>query len=305
MPLPIRQPKDRRATPRPGGVFSGEAFLPWHRALRRHWVEYLIEASFLALFVLAAGVVATLERDPLLVEAVPWPLARRALSGLTMALVSIAMIYSPWGRRSGTHLNPAMTLAFYRLRKVGTVDLLGYAIAQFAGGALGVALVRAWMAPAFAAQGGAAILHGGAPVAVVVVFGVELALAAATMLLVLMTINHTRLFRWTGAIYGSVVGLYVAFCSPLSGVGLNPARTIAASLADGSWAGAWLGLLAPALGMQLAVELYRRITGRTEIACAKLAHNLSGRCIFRCQHPNQARTIARMQMDRELREFLS
>ena len=88
---------------------------------------------------------------------------------------------------------------------------------------------------------------------------------------------------------------------PQTAISFNPASTVVISLADGRWDGAALGLLAPVLGMLLAVDAYRLLTGREQIACAKLAHNLDGRCIFRCQHPDQARVLALKQMDRQLR----
>src|SRR5439155_1638810 len=48
------------------------------------------------------------------------------------------LIYSPWGRRSGAHFNPATTLTFWRLGKVGSADAAFYALAQAAGGLAGV-----------------------------------------------------------------------------------------------------------------------------------------------------------------------
>jgi hypothetical protein len=60
----------------------------------------------------------------------------------------------------------------------------------------------------------------------------------------------------------------------------------------------WLNLLPPLLGMQLAVEAYRVFTGRTQVLCAKLAHNTHGRCIFRCHHPYQARAQAMQALRR-------
>ena len=58
--------------------------------------------------------------------------------GTAMAATAIALIYSPWGRRSGAHFNPAVTLTFLRLGKVAPRDFVGYTLAQFVGGAAGV-----------------------------------------------------------------------------------------------------------------------------------------------------------------------
>src|SRR2546428_9905931 len=84
------------------------------------------------------------------VHALPDPLARRALMGVAMGLTAVALIYSPWGRRSGAHFNPATTLTFWRLGKVQTRDAVAYAAAQVAGGLAGVALAAAVLGSALA-----------------------------------------------------------------------------------------------------------------------------------------------------------
>ncbi|MET0383166.1 MAG: aquaporin [Burkholderiaceae bacterium] len=277
--------------------------MPWRTALRRHWPEYLIEAGFLLIFVTVAGMVATLleSASSPLRNALPNALSRHLLNGATMGLTTMALVYSPWGRRSGAHLNPAITLAFFRLRKVSRWDLLCYVAAQFIGGAAGIVLVRATMAPAFA--------ESAAPAAIattltnqIVVFALEFAFAVALMLLLLSTTNHPRLRRWTGAFYGLLIAGCVTFASPLSAFGVNPARTIAVALTSGTWNGALPALIAPILGMLLAVDAYRLLTGRTQVMCAKLSHNVEGRCIFRCQHPAQARAIALEAFNRRLQQ---
>jgi aquaporin Z len=116
--------------------------------LRRQWPEYLIEAGALGLFMVSAGLFATLLWYPgsPLAQAVPDGVARRALMGLAAILI----IYSPWCRHSGAHINPAVTLAFWRLGKVRTWGAIFHALAQFAGRALGVPLVLALLGAAFA-----------------------------------------------------------------------------------------------------------------------------------------------------------
>lgn len=295
MPSPARQLHDRRTKPRlEAGIYSREAYLPLRGAIGRHWPEYLIEALFLMVFVVMAGVVTTLleSRGGVLRAALPDDFTRRVVNGLAMGSLAAALIYSPWGRRSGTHLNPAVTLAFFRLQKVGRWDVLFYLLAQFAGGAAGIAIVHATMGAIFesAATAGLVVQPGLANEALA--FFAETAMAMALMLAILFATNHATFYRWTGAICGLLVALYVTFAPPLSGFGMNPARTIAAMLANGAWDNAWMALLAPILGMQLAIDAYRLTTGRTQVLCAKLAHNTEGRCIFKCQHPEQARVIA-------------
>jgi aquaporin Z len=57
--------------------------------------------------------------------------ARRAMMGLAMGATAIAKVMSPWGKRSGGHLNPAITFTFYRMRKLNFWDAGFYVVAQF------------------------------------------------------------------------------------------------------------------------------------------------------------------------------
>src|SRR5256885_1565975 len=96
-------------------------------AARVHWPEALMEALGLGLFMISAGVFGTVLEYPgsPVHRAIPDPLARRALMGMVMGLTAIGLAYSPWGRRSGAHNNPAFTWTFFRLGRVkGRVALL-------------------------------------------------------------------------------------------------------------------------------------------------------------------------------------
>jgi hypothetical protein len=62
--------------------------------------------------------------------------------GLVMGATAIAIVISPWGKRSGGHFNPAITFTFYRLGKVEFWDAWLYVIAQFLGAIAGVTLAR-------------------------------------------------------------------------------------------------------------------------------------------------------------------
>src|SRR5215831_18303239 len=101
--------------------------------LRRHWPEYVMEASLLALFMVSAATFATLFQHPaspashLLMGGA----LSRAPMGLAMGLTAIALIYSPIGQRSGAHMNPAVTVTFWRLGKITTTDAVGYVASQF------------------------------------------------------------------------------------------------------------------------------------------------------------------------------
>ena len=275
--------------PEPGAAHSAEAELSAVDALRRHWPEYAVEGGFLFAFVLAAGIVtAWLQPQP---PGAGSELLHHAVSGVLLGGLLMAMIYSPWGRRSGSHMNPAITLAYLRLGKVGRWDGVFYIVAQLAGAAAAVLLLRAGaLLPVAAVPASLAGTLG--PTNAWLAFGTELVLATLAMLLILFTSNHASFFRWTGVVYGVLVMLVVACVSPLAGFGMNAARLLAVDASGDPGLLRWLNLLPPLLGMQLAIEVYRLFTGRSQVLCAKLAHNTHGRCIFRCMHPYQTRALA-------------
>src|SRR5256885_13308234 len=114
-------------------------------ALSRHWPEYVIEAAGLGLFMASAGLLGVLLYHPAspTVDAIADPIGRRVFMALAMGLTAIALIYSPWGQRSGAHFNPAVTLTFFRLGRVAGWDAVFYAMAQIGGGLSGILAVAA------------------------------------------------------------------------------------------------------------------------------------------------------------------
>ncbi len=253
---------------------------------RGHWPEYLIEAAGLGLFMLAAcGVVAALEHPASPLH--PWAgsaLQRRALTGIAMGLTAVALIYSPWGQRSGAQLNPALTLTFWRLGKIASRDALGYVVAQFAGAVGGVALASALIGAAVLthpAVGGVVTVPGAGGRAVA--FATEAVLAFGMMGVVLVLSNSRRGNRWTGVVAGGLVALYITVAAPLSGMSMNPARSFGTALWAQVWTAIWVYFTAPLLGMGAAAALYTRLRGTSAVLCCKLHHDNGQRCIFRCR----------------------
>jgi aquaporin Z len=252
-----------------------------HDGAAIHWPEALMEAFGLGLFMLSAGVFGTLLEFPgsALHHALPNPFARRAWMGVTMGLTAMGLVYSPWGKRSGAHLNPAFTLTFLRLRRVQLRDALAYIAAQFAGGLAGVLLVAAWFGDAFLAAPVQAVVTLPGMSGEAVAFAAEFAISFALMLLVLWLARHPRIAPYTGVIVGAVICCYITFEAPLSGMSMNPARTLASAIAVRHWQALWIYFSAPLLGMLTAAEAHCRVSVRAgENGCAKLFHQLP--CIF-------------------------
>ena len=253
-------------------------------ALRRHWPEYLMETASLGLFMVSACLFATLLEHPNspVRQALPDPFLRRALIGVAMGLTAIALIYSPWGRQSGAHLNPSVTLTFWRLGKVAPWDAAFYVLAQFAGGLAGVllagAFLRQWVADPSVRYAVTVPGAGGPGVA----FLGEAAISFGLMTAVLTVSNRMSIARFTGLCAGALVATYITFEAPLSGMSMNPARTLGSAVPAETWTALWIYFTAPPLGMLLAAEVFLRFRGARAVLCAKLDHMNDKRCIFRC-----------------------
>src|SRR5262249_15863499 len=257
------------------------------RALAAHWPEYLMEAAGLGLFMISACAFTVLLEHPAsaIHQALPVPWLRRFCIGVAMGLTAISIIYSPWGKRSGAHLNPAVTLTFFVLRKIEAWDAAFYVLAQFIGGTLGVLLAAYVLGPMLIGDAAVnyAVTLPGKP-GPWIAFAAEAILSFGLMLMVLTCTNRPSLNRYTGLFAGTLVALYITVEAPLSGMSMNPARTLASSLPAQVWRDAWIYFLAPPLGMLLAAEVYLLSHGRGSVLCCKLHHENDSRCIFRCRY---------------------
>jgi aquaporin Z len=249
--------------------------------LADHWPEYLIEGAALGLFMISAGLFATLFEYPgsPVHQAIPDPTIRRILIGVAMGVTAIGIIYSPWGQRSGAHMNPAMTLTFWTLGKVKSHDAVFYMLAQFAGGALGVLVVIGLLGDRFAAppvQFAATVPGDAGPARA---FIAEFAISAVLVFTVLWVSNTQRLARMTGLLAGTLVATYIAIEAPISGMSMNPARSLASALPGALWDHLWIYFIAPPAGMLSGAFVYRALRTASRIDCAKLDHAPTQRCI--------------------------
>ena len=249
-----------------------------------HWPEYFIEAGAIGTFMVSAAVFAAVLYYPSspVAAAVSNELERRGLMGLAMGLTAVLIIYSPWGQRSGAHMNPAVTLTFFRLGKVARPDFVGYIAAQFAGGIIGIAAAAATLRGIVSDPSVNYVTTIPGPTGDAVAFLAEGVISFVLMLTVLSVSNHPRLAPFTGMCAGLLVWTYITVEAPLSGMSMNPARTFGSALLASNFLGLWIYFTAPPLGMLLAAELLTRRFGLQRVLCAKLHHPAIGPCIFGC-----------------------
>ena len=249
-----------------------------------HWREYLMEAWGLCLFMISACVFTTMLEHPgsPIRQRLGSAFLRRMIIGVGMGLTAIGLVYSPWGKQSGAHLNPSVTITFFRLGKLARADALFYVLAQFAGATAGVFassfLLNRWIS--HPAVNYAVTVPGAAGTAIA--FGAELLISFLLMTVILFVSNSNTLAAFTGFIAGILVATYITLESPLSGMSMNPARTLGSAALSHTWKAWWIYFTAPPIGMLAAGELYLRLRGGRGILCAKLHHQNDKRCIFHC-----------------------
>ncbi len=184
------------------------------------------------------------------------PLARHGILGLVMGIY-IALIITLWGGKSGAHLNPAVTWAYYSLKKIRLRHALLYTAAQFAGAIAGALLLKATLNTWF---GHPAIDYGvtrpAPPYTSVHAFFAEAFISFVLMAVTLMAVTSKRWEKRVALITGILIALYLTFELPLSGMSLNPARSTAGALAANKWAHLWIYFVAPVGAMIAATGLF-------------------------------------------------
>ncbi len=237
---------------------KAEGFKSMGQAFAAHWPLYCFEAAELATFMVAACLVAVWMFEGL----AGWnPWLQRLGMGAAMGATAVGIILSPWGRASGAHFNPAISLTFYRLGKIGLYDLIGYVLFQFLGGAGGVGLSllaagRVRMADPRVNYVVTVPGLGGVAGA----FAAEFGMAALLVAVVLVTSNVARLAKATPYLMGMLITGYVVLLAPVSGFSINPARTVGSAVWAHVWTAVWVYFVAPMAGMLGAAEVYVRVT---------------------------------------------
>jgi aquaporin Z len=256
-------------------------------AFKRHWRLYVYEGAELAIFMISACFFTVWLFDPAFpaLHLVPGNALRRLLMGIAMAVTAILIIHSPMGKRSGAHFNPAITLTFFRLRKIETWDAVFYVIFQFLGGSLGVAMSALGLGASIAVPSVDYAVTVPGRYGTAAAFFAELFMATLLMMVVLWFSNRPSFAIYTSYLVGVLIMFYILLFAPISGFSINPARTTGSAIFAHVWTAAWLYFAAPILGMMTAAEIYLRWYGPETILCAKLHPDSSYPCPFLCSFP--------------------
>jgi aquaporin Z len=253
-------------------------------AFQTHWREYLMEAAEFGVLMFCICLFGTLLYSngspikPLALSNAEKPF----FMGIAVAVTTFLIIRSPFGRRSGAHFNPAITLAYFYLDRIHRWDTLYYVASQFTGALVGVFVAHQILGQYLSAIPVQYVITIPGEYGAFVAFVAEFVLSALLMGVVLFSTNHRRLARFSPVIMALVTVFYYALCSSLSGFSVNPARSFSSAMFAWVWQGIWIYLAAPCLGMLAAAIIYVRRMGPHRVYCAKIFHDLRSTCPFTC-----------------------
>jgi aquaporin Z len=254
-------------------------------AVTSHWKEYAMEGTELGVLMLSTCVWGTLtysDESPfkfLDLSAV----SKSVLMGTAVAVTTFLIIRSPFGRRSGAHLNPSVTLTFLWLGRIHRWDAAWYIVAHFIGATAGVLAARQILGLRLSDPSVQYMVTVPGKNGNAITFLGEFLLSGVLMAAVLYSSNHRRLVRVTPTLVSILTILFFVLSPSKSGFSVNPARTLSSALFAGAWQGVWIYFAAPCLGMLSAAALYIKTVGLNRVYCAKVFHDMRSVCPFRCQ----------------------
>ena len=184
--------------------------------------------------------------------------------GLTIMAFAFA-----YGRVSGGHMNPAVTIGVLAAGAMRAGEAAGYIVSQLIGGILAALLLRAVLGGAETGLGMPALAHNLAVGATALTitpaggFVIEAMLAFFLVTVVLSTAVAGRAGSLAPLAIGMTLTLNILMGGALTGAPFNPARALGPMVATGNFNDAWLYLTAPIVGAIVAALLH---TGLARLA---------------------------------------
>ena len=204
---------------------------------------------------------------------IPDGMLRSAITGFLFGCIGGGIALSRVGTESGAHINPAVTVGFWMMRKLDARAAAGYIVAQLLGAALGSIPLLAWGAMGRSVAFGATLPGQGYTTTAVLMGEAITTFGLVTTLYVFLGFRHLR--RYTPFTMPPLYGIMVPLESHVSGTSTNPARSFGPALISGQWDGWWIYWAGPALGLLAGVIVCSSLARRIEVA--KLYHFESDR----------------------------
>ena len=175
--------------------------------------------------------------------------------GIVFGAVVTALIYS-LSHISGAHFNPAVTLAFWSSGFFRRSLIIPYVLAQLLGAIAASGLLRICLGAV--GNLGATLPRNGDWLQALIL---ETILTFILMLVIFGSgLDRRAHAGFAGISIGLTVALEAICMGPITGASMNPVRSLAPALVGGNLQYQWVYWVAPILGAQLAVVVYRHLS---------------------------------------------
>jgi len=255
-----------------GEMRAGELDAPDWRVRWRVFFSEVIGTAALVSVGLSVVIVMSGDGSPM-GRIVPNERLRMVLTGFLFGCVGGAIALSPVGKESGAHVNPAVTLGFWLVRKLDAPAALGYIVAQLVGAALGALPLLAWGSMGRSVAFGATLPGSDYATSTVVLGEAVTTFVLVATLCVFLGFRHLR--RYAPSAMPWLYAVMVPLEGHISGTSTNPARTFGPALISGRWDAWWIYWVGPMMGTLAAILVFKSIARRIEVA--KLYHFESDR----------------------------
>ena len=183
-------------------------------------------------------------------------------AGVALAFgLAVTLIVAASGHLGGAHINPAVTLGLWSVRRFPAREVVPYVLAQRVGAVAASLLLRWLLGPV----GGL-----GATVPAISLDRAFVVEAGYTGLLGVVIMAVATDERVPAAVAPFALGVTVfagaLTTGPLTGGSFNPARSLGPAVAGGGWTAHWLYWLAPIVGMALGMRCYDWLRGASPAA---------------------------------------
>ncbi len=175
-----------------------------------------------------------------------------AQGGVALAFgLAVALIVAASGHLSGAHINPAVTLGLWSVRRFSSHHVLPYILAQCVG-AIAASALLAWLLGAVGNFGATV-----PSVSVARAFVIEMGYTGLLGFVIMAVATDDRTpARIAPFVIGATVCAGALVTGPLTGGSFNPARTLGPAVVGNIWTAHWLYWLAPIIGMIAGMQLY-------------------------------------------------
>lgn len=242
-------------------------------SLKKNYLLFLQEALGLFIFMISACFFAGFleHKDTFIHLHITNSDIRLAIMAIAMGFTALFIFLSPLTATSGAFINPSVTIMRWRLGQLSLENMIWYSFFQTAGGLAAVYIMKFLMGEILTAPPVNYVVTVPSESSNLLSVGFTETLIGFIMITMVLFLSDVKKMKNSVPYLAAIlVGVFVYVSAPISGFGMNPARTLASAIPAGIYTDFWIYMLCPTLGMLLSAELYLIIKKKKPVVDWKL-----------------------------------